>query len=327
MLLERAGCSIPEALERMGGLQAQYAPSSYVGLWSRLAGFRRGDLDDALDDRTVVQGTLMRVTIHLVSAADYFLFAAALREARRRWWLRAMKRPEAEAEIEELARRTRELLEDGPRKRAELLRELGIDNSMWVGVGLWMDLLRVPPSGTWEHRRADLYALAHRWLEPSDPSPEEGIDHLISRYLGAFGPAETADIVSWSGLPASTVTESLSRLDLRSYEGPTGKRLFDLPGLSLPNAGVSAPVRLLGTWDALLLTHVRRAQILPEKFRSRVFHTKMPHSKYTFTVDGKVAGAWKLEGRTVSMEPFEDLPEVVLQEVEEEMELIAAALT
>jgi len=41
-----------------------------VGLWSRLAGFRRGELDDALGNRTVVQGTLMRVTIHLVSAVS-----------------------------------------------------------------------------------------------------------------------------------------------------------------------------------------------------------------------------------------------------------------
>lgn len=83
MLLERASCSIPEALERMGGLQAQYSPSSYIGLWSRVAGFCRQDLNDALEARTVIQGTLMRTTIHLVSAADYFLFAAALRQARR----------------------------------------------------------------------------------------------------------------------------------------------------------------------------------------------------------------------------------------------------
>ena len=40
-LLERDKATIPRMLERMGGLQAQYAPSMYIGLWSRLDGFER----------------------------------------------------------------------------------------------------------------------------------------------------------------------------------------------------------------------------------------------------------------------------------------------
>ena len=84
----------------MAGLQAQYAPSMYIGLWSRLEGFERGDLTRALEERSVVQGTLMRSTIHLVSREDYWPFALAVREARRASWLRSTKRdaPEAAAE-------------------------------------------------------------------------------------------------------------------------------------------------------------------------------------------------------------------------------------
>jgi uncharacterized coiled-coil protein SlyX len=44
MLLERARLALPEALERMGGVQAQYAPSMYIGLWTRVEGFERDDL-------------------------------------------------------------------------------------------------------------------------------------------------------------------------------------------------------------------------------------------------------------------------------------------
>src|SRR3954452_4981172 len=92
LLLERGRSSIPKALERIGGIQAQYAPSMYVGLWSRLEGFERDQLTRALERRSVVQGTLMRITIHLVSARDWWPFAIGVRAARRDRWMRA--RPE-----------------------------------------------------------------------------------------------------------------------------------------------------------------------------------------------------------------------------------------
>ena len=57
-----------------------------------------------------------------------------------------------------------------------------------------------------------------------------------------------------------------------------------------------APVRFLPTWDATLLVHARRTQILPERFRPMVFDTKTPHSVPTFLVDGQVAGTWRVEG-------------------------------
>jgi hypothetical protein len=86
MLLERSRVSIPKVLERMGGLQAQYAPSMYVGLWSRIENFERDKLTRALERRSVVQATLLRSTIHLVSRADFWPFAMAVRQARREHW-------------------------------------------------------------------------------------------------------------------------------------------------------------------------------------------------------------------------------------------------
>jgi len=70
LLLERGRAGLPKTLERIGGIQAQYAPSMYIGLWTRMEGFEREQLDRALERRTVAQGTLMRITIHLVSAGD-----------------------------------------------------------------------------------------------------------------------------------------------------------------------------------------------------------------------------------------------------------------
>jgi hypothetical protein len=227
LLLERTDLPIPRALERVGGIQAQYAPSSYVGLWSRLAAFKREDLTRALERRSVVQGTLMRVTIHLVSARDYPLLTAGVKEARRASWTKA-RRGLDPRKVEAAARRVRSLLGSNPRSRSELVEALGVDSQVWNGVGMWIDLLRVPPSGTWERRRADLYALADEWISFEDASPEEGYEHLLRRYLGAFGPAALKDAANWAG----------PRLRARARRGENG--VATLPGRVRRRAARSA---------------------------------------------------------------------------------------
>lgn len=145
LLLERADLPLPRALERIGGIQAQYAPSMYIGLWSRVEGFERDRLNTALQRRSVVQGTLMRSTIHLVSRRDYWPFAVAGRRARREWWLRATKG--SAVELERAAERLRARLAEGPVERKELDRIAGKGRA--VALGLWVDMVRIPPSGTW----------------------------------------------------------------------------------------------------------------------------------------------------------------------------------
>src|ERR671919_2956633 len=105
LLLERARTPIPRALERIGGIQAQYAPSMYIGLWSRLDGFERAALTRALERRAVVQATLLRSTIHLVSARDYWPWAIAVRASRREPWLRLAPDAPRDAEMTALADR------------------------------------------------------------------------------------------------------------------------------------------------------------------------------------------------------------------------------
>src|SRR5680860_1452029 len=70
-LLERSRHSLPSTLERVAGLQAQYAPSGYIWLWSRLEDLRRPALTKALEQKRAIQASLMRVTIHMVAARDY----------------------------------------------------------------------------------------------------------------------------------------------------------------------------------------------------------------------------------------------------------------
>jgi hypothetical protein len=218
----------------------------------------------------------------------------------------------------------RELLADGPRRRDELAAALEADSMTWNGIGLWVDLVRAPPSGTWERRRADLFALADDWLGPADASPEEGMELLVRRYLGAFGPARPNDIADWAGLKVTDLKPVLARLELRRFHDEDGKELLDLPRAPLPDADTPAPVRFLPTWDATLLTHARRTGILPEPYRPRVFDTKTPHSVGTFLVEGAVAGTWRPERGRIVTEPFARLPRGTRRELDEETERLAA---
>src|SRR5918996_1733080 len=197
MLLERGRISIPKALERMGTLQAQYAPSMYIGLWTRVDGFKRDDLSSALENRQVVQGTLMRATIHLVSASDYWPIALGIRRGRRELWLKASHRQREGMTAKRMAAAARTLrkpIADGPMRRSEIHELLGENSIVTNGVNMWLDLVRIPPSGTWERRRADLYASAEQWVGPPDADERQGLELLVKRYLGAFGPAAVADL-------------------------------------------------------------------------------------------------------------------------------------
>src|SRR5690606_29425033 len=189
MLITPGPGDIPAVLERMGGLQAQYAPAMYIGLWSRMAGLRRDAVTQALTQRRVVQATLLRSTIHLVSRNDYWPFARAIRTHRRGQFLRATKGDPSEAELAAAAEKVRSAIaEGGPIRQLEIDKLIGA--RLRRGVGLWVDLVRVPPSGTWERRRADLFTTAEDWLGPEpELDLDECVDLLVRRYLGGFGPA------------------------------------------------------------------------------------------------------------------------------------------
>ena len=295
LLLERGRMPLPKALERIGGIQAQYAPSMYIGLWSRLEGFTRDVLDRALECRSVIQATLMRHTIHLVSRADYWPLALAVRDSRRESWLRAVRDAPSPQAMAGAARRLRSAM-NGTISRKQIEELIG--KPRLNGVGLWHDLVRVPPSGTWERRRADLYAAAEDWIGPPGSAPDPA-GHLVRRYLAGFGPASRKDVASFTGLPLSQVTTVLDRLDHRRFDD-----LYDLPRAPLPDPDTPAPPRFLPTWDATLLVHARRTGLLPEEHRPKIFGIRTPQSFPTFLIDGRVAGTWRYEKGRIELTPF-----------------------
>jgi hypothetical protein len=185
--------------------------------------------------------------------------------------------------------------------------------------------VRVPPSGTWERRRADLYGLAEEWVGPEPALSElDARAYLVRRYLAAFGPASRNDVAKWAGVRVGALAEAIDGLALRRFRDEQGRELLDLPRAPLPPAETPAPVRFLPTWDATLLVHARRTGILDEQHRKRIFHVRNPQSERTFLVDGRVAGAWRHDDGRVALEPFGRLPRGARAELEQEAERLAA---
>jgi hypothetical protein len=319
LLLARAHHDIPTTLRHVGGLQTQYAPSGYIGLWTRLVDFERDALTRALEDQSVVQATLMRSTIHMVAAADFWPMCAAIRESRREWWLRIAKsRRLPEISYDALADVLRATLADGPLPRIDVVAAMeraGFAKPFWEAAGLWIDLVRVPPSGTWERRRADRYGLAEQWIPPMDVNEAEGLRLLLTRYLQAFGPAALASAATWAGVPRVRLEPIAADMKLVTYRDDTGATLLDLAGTELPGAAIPAPVRFLPTWDATLLAHCRRSAILPEDFRAAIFHTKNPQSVGTVLVDGSVAATWAWRNGHVEFDELAKLKAASRREV------------
>jgi hypothetical protein len=321
LLLERSRLPLARAVERIGGVQDQYAPNAYIRLFSCLEGFRRDDLTRAFERRAVVQASLLRSTIHVVSKRDFWPLAVAIRAAQREWWLRVTRPRPSERDLERRAAELRALLADGPLANRDLVAAAGRE---WGQVGPWLELVRVPPSGTWERRRADLFQTAERWIGPEDVDRDHALDHLVRRYLGAFGPAPRTDIASWAGVKAHDLAAPIERLVLRRFIDESGQELLDVPRAPLPDPETEAPVRFLPTWDAVLLVHARRTGVLPERHRPAVFSTGNPPSVPTFLVDGAVAGTWRYQDGRVELAPFEKLDRGVLRELLEEADRLAA---
>ena len=323
LLLERRRMPVPKAIERLAGLQAQWPPSPYVALWSRLAGFEREWLTRALVRRQVVKATLMRITLHLVSANDYILFAGALKAPWVTQLRRRMERMGVDVDVPALAEQALALMADGPRSRSEVLEVFGSTGEqpwfIWTLVQAELGLVRTPDSATWRPTLGRVsYVPSQTWLGRRPDTGPQALVHLARRYLSAFGPASRADLAQWSGLPVSALRPGLEALEpLRRFRDERGRELLDLPRSPLPSADVPAPVRFLPQWDSSLLAYDIRERILPEAYRKTVIQ-RNGDVRPTFLVDGFVAGTWRARRGRVELEPFDPLPRAARRDLEAE---------
>jgi Winged helix DNA-binding domain len=313
MLLERVELDAVSAIERLAGMQAQHPPSPYIGLWSRVRGFRRDELEAAVLDSRVIKATLMRGTLHLVSERDYDRFRAACRDGSHPWRAGSERLHELGYDVDALRARILAALAERPLSRVELDRafrhEVPADLPDWLAFStVWArgDVVNVPGDARFGHPGGSHY----RPAPPRVADPATGLAHVVAAYLRAFGPATRADLAQWLGRPVARFREALEALGTVTFQAEDGRALLDLPDAPRPDAGTPAPVRFLPRWDNLLLSHARRERVLPEPLRKTVI-AKNGDVLPTFLVDGVVAGAWSARPRgpaVMTLTPFGPIP-------------------
>src|SRR2546426_2086262 len=233
LLLERAKVDIVTAIERLAALQAQWSPSPYIALWSRVADFRRAQLWSAIERHRVIRARLMRGTLHLVSARDFYAYAVATQDLQRGAWNRLQVakgvEPERVAGLAVAFART-------PRAKAEVIAHLrerlgDVFNEryawlVWRFVSAHADLVSAPPGGRWDYGGTDApYVAARHWIGGDGrPLEDQALALLVRRGPAAFGPMTLSDITKFAGHVPARIRPTLRRPEpsLRPFRADQG---------------------------------------------------------------------------------------------------------
>jgi hypothetical protein len=326
LLLQRKRLTAQAVIEQLGGMQAQWPPAPYVGIWSRTTTFKREKLEEAVLAGDVVKASMMRNTLHLVTRRDYPVFWTALHD------IPSWPDETAIADGVRIAPLIRAMALAEPLRTQEALayleREHGFGethrNRVWHVARTRSHVMHAPQTALWSSRPQGLFAALD---EPEAVEKLVAIAQIVKRYLAAFGPASRADIATWSGMRVVDFAPALDALEpLRRFRDERGRELLDLPRAPLPSADVPAPVRMLPKWDNLLLSHDDRTRVLPEEYRKRIV-AKNGDVAQSFLVDGIVAGEWTTDKQgKVTLEPYAPLPRVARRAVEDEAARLEAWL-
>jgi hypothetical protein len=326
LLLERVPMDPLDAVRHLAGLQAQTAQTWYGALQSRLEGFDPQSLSDALEDRRAVRATLMRGTLHLVTAEDAVEWEPLIRPVVERVVSGAFNKALAGLDIDAVVAEGRRLLADGPISQADLGRGLQIrwpdrDRlALAVAVRRADPLIQATPRGLWKRSGQARLVNLEEWLgAPVAAVP--CIDDLVRRYLNAFGPASVMDAQAWSGLTRLGEVFDRLRAELVTMADESGRELFDLPGAPRPAADTVAPVRYLYDFDNLLLSHADRSRFNIRNFFEWGWTMDGPQPS-CLLIDGTVGGTWRIDrakGRAVlEVRTFERLTADERRDVESE---------
>ena len=328
-LLERVGIEPPDLVRHLVGLQAQDPLPPYVSLAARLVDLDPYAVSHGLRDKSLARIVVMRGTIHLLTADD----ALCLREFSQPALERERKvsqnvRPVLHLDRDEFRARVGEVLvEPMPMKRLGEALAAGFPDLPPQALAhlarIEAPLVQVPPRGCWKESGGVVLALADRWLGRPTTAPD--VADLVRRYLRAFGPATAADVTAWSGVTGlAGLVKGMA--DLVRHEDEAGKVLYDVADAPLADEDAAAPVRLLGAYDNVWLSHAARDRVTTPEGR-KMWMGSNGGIGNTLFVDGWLTGIWRVEnGRPVISTLLRELTPSEKQQLDDELGRVEALL-
>lgn len=295
-LLERTSMPALAMVEHLIGLQAQENLPPYLSLAARIDGFDPQELSGAIEGREAVRLLTMRGTIHVLTPDDALSLRAWVQVALdRQSASNQNNRPARGVPVENIVAATRKALSDGPLPVKELGERLAAEFSDVPASALAhtarerVPMVQVPPRGLWGRSGGVVYQTVESWLDREQM--ELDVRELVRRYLRAFGPATAPDMTTWSRVTRLGPVFTAMRDELVVVECEDGRTRFDVPDAPYASGDEPAPVRLLGGYDNVWLSHVDRAHIMPEDVRPRWMGSNGGVASTVF-VDGFMAGLW-----------------------------------
>ncbi len=300
MLLERSDTTIVGAVEFLGGLQSQQTHDPYIGLWSRLAGFRHEDLTALILDRTLNRATTMRGTLHLHTADDLLGFRALVAPFLAAQWKSNFLRRFGTEDAASVRRAGVALLDKGPMTSGALGKALhqafptAEPLALATQIQLHETLVQIPPTRIWGNNAAPLLARVENWLPPPYDRPLSR-ETLVRRYLRAWGPASVNDMAIWCRRTRLGTEFEALRDELVTFTDEDGRTLYDFPDAPRPDAATPAPVRFLPLYDNVYLGYDNRRRMLSEATASMI--NMFEYFKAAVLIDGTVNAGWVINDR------------------------------
>ena len=190
LLLHRQKVKVRTAVERVAGMQAQVPRPPFIGLWSRVEGFRREDLVRAIDAREIVRGTLMRATIHLVSRRDFIDWRPTIQPVLTRLMKSVLKSALDRLDLDAIVETARARFDRDACTFAEMRKHLreefpGVnEQAMGLIVRMLLPLVQTPRAELpWAYHAAADFVVAQSWLGEDSATTA---DRLALRYLAAL---------------------------------------------------------------------------------------------------------------------------------------------
>ena len=255
------------------GLQDSVPRAALLSIHARVEGAH----PDIWDDNAFVQVWGPRWATYVVPASDHAIFTVGRHPDT------AAKRERAESWAARIAAREPKL--------SVLSRYAATTGSVLI---------------RWDGARApDVWTVPRPAIEPLDARRE-----LARRYVHVFGPGTSVSFAKWAGVTAKEARAAWEGLDLIPVTTPLGEEWIlaaDETAVREPVAPSTA-VRLLPSGDAYWLAYddERRRFLVPDA-RSRAALWTPRVWPGALLVSGELAGTWRRQQTTVSVEPWRRL--------------------